>query len=150
MKKEIVINSNDEENRIAITEDGKLSELFIENEEYERVIGDIYLGKVAKVIPGIKAAFIDLGFKQDAFLHFSDVGDQAEDMKALLGDDSEVDDDDDDEEDAPPPQKQQQEQRLPPRCLDRSDVHRQAGQANRRQSRQVARSAQAARRPSND
>ena len=106
MKKEIVINQNTDEIRIAITEDGKLSELFIENEEYERVVGDIYLGKVAKVIPGIKAAFIDLGFKQDAFLHFSDVGDQAEDMKALLGSDSDVDDDDDeDEEEETRPQK---------------------------------------------
>jgi ribonuclease G len=105
MKKEIVINENADEIRIAITEDGKLSELFIENEEYERVVGDLYLGRVAKVIPGIKAAFIDLGFKQDAFLHFSDVGDQADDLKALLGDDSDIDDDEDDEEDAPPPQK---------------------------------------------
>jgi ribonuclease G len=105
MKKEIIINSNANENRIAITEDGKLSELFIENEEYERVVGDIYLGQVAKVIPGIKAAFINLGFKQDAFLHFSDVGDQAEDLKALLGDDSDIDDDEDDEDEAPPPQQ---------------------------------------------
>jgi ribonuclease G len=99
MKKEIIINSAPDENRIAITEDGKLTELFIENEEYEKVVGDIYLGKVAKVIPGIKAAFIDLGFKQDAFLHFSDIGDQAEDIKELLGEDI---DDDDDEEDEPP------------------------------------------------
>ena len=105
--------------RIAITEDGKLSELFIENEEYERVVGDLYLGRVAKVIPGIKAAFIDLGFKQDAFLHFSDVGDQVEDLKALLGDDSDIDDDEDDEEDAPQPQKQNHYQNrrrpMPPR-----------------------------------
>ena len=60
MKKEIIINSNANENRIAITEDGKLSELFIENEDYERVVGDIYLGQAAKVITGIKAAFINL------------------------------------------------------------------------------------------
>lgn len=100
MKKEIIINAASDENRIAITEDGKLTELFIENEEYEKVVGDIYLGKVAKVIPGIKAAFIDLGFKQDAFLHFSDVGDQAEDLKEMLGED--VDDDDDEEEEQQP------------------------------------------------
>ena len=75
-----------------------LQKLFIENQTYERVIGDIYLGRVAKVIPGIKAAFIDLGFKQDAFLHFSDVGEQVEDFKNLIGSDSEVDDDDDDDE----------------------------------------------------
>ena len=124
MKKEIIINSTADENRIAITEDGKLSELFIENEDYERVVGDIYLGRVAKVIPGIKAAFIDLGFKQDAFLHFSDVGEQVEDMKALLGKDSEIDDDEDDDEDeesevtAAPQQKSRQNYRKksqPPR-----------------------------------
>ncbi len=107
MKKEIIINSAPDENRIAITEDGKLTELFIENEEYEKVVGDIYLGKVAKIIPGIKAAFIDLGFKQDAFLHFSDIGDQAEGFKELLGEDI---DDDDDEEDTPP-QKPHQRRR---------------------------------------
>lgn len=115
MKKEIIINSSADENRIAIIEDGKLAELFIENEEYERVIGDIYLGKVAKVIPGIKAAFIDLGFKQDAFLHFSDVGDQAEDMKAILGTDSEIDEDEDDEEDYIPRKNQPQKRRQVPR-----------------------------------
>lgn len=100
MKKEILISSTSNENRIAITEDAKLTELFIENAQYERIIGDIYLGRVAKVIPGIKAAFIDLGFKQDAFLHFSDVAEQSEDLKALLGgEDIEEDNDDDDEED---------------------------------------------------
>jgi ribonuclease G len=99
MKKEIIINSTSNENRIAITEDGKLSELFFENPQYERIIGDIYLGRIAKVIPGIKAAFIDLGFKQDAFLHFSDVSEQAEDFKALLGDiDSDLDDEEDEED----------------------------------------------------
>ncbi|MCC6866216.1 MAG: Rne/Rng family ribonuclease [Ignavibacteria bacterium] len=119
MKKEIIINSNTDENRIAIIEDGKLAELFIENEEYERVIGDIYLGKVAKVIPGIKAAFIDLGFKQDAFLHFSDVGDQADDMKAILGQDSEVDDDDDEDETETTPRKNQHNKRKPMPRLER-------------------------------
>ena len=100
MKKEILISSTSNENRIAITEDGKLTELFIENAQYERIIGDIYLGRVAKVIPGIKAAFIDLGFKQDAFLHFSDVAEQTEDLKALLGgEDIEEDSDDDEDED---------------------------------------------------
>lgn len=98
MKKEIIINSTSNENRIAITEDGKLAELFLENPQYERVIGDIYLGRIAKVIPGIKAAFIDLGFKQDAFLHFSDVGTNEDDMKELLGEDTDVDDEDDEDE----------------------------------------------------
>ncbi|MGH2575815.1 MAG: Rne/Rng family ribonuclease [Ignavibacteria bacterium] len=99
MKKEIIINSTSNENRIAITEDGRLVELFLENSQYERIIGDIYLGRIAKVIPGIKAAFIDLGFKQDAFLHFSDVGEQTEEYKSIIGEeDSDIDDEDDDEE----------------------------------------------------
>jgi ribonuclease G len=102
MKKEILINSTSYENRIAITEDGKLAELFIENPNNERIIGDIYLGRIAKVIPGIKAAFIDLGFKQDAFLHFSDVGEQGEEYKALIGEDSEVDEEDEEEEKTQP------------------------------------------------
>jgi len=98
MKKEIISSSTSSENRIAITEDGKLAELFMENPQNERIIGDIYLGRVAKVIPGIKAAFIDLGFKQDAFLHFSDVGEQSDDFKNLLGlDTSDIDEEDDDE-----------------------------------------------------
>ena len=104
MKKEIIISSTSSENRIAITEDGKLSELFIENPQNERIIGDIYLGRIAKVIPGIKAAFIDLGFKQDAFLHFSDIGEQSDEFKALLGVDTPDDEDDDEEEDKPPQQ----------------------------------------------
>jgi ribonuclease G len=99
MRKEIIINSTSDENRIAITEDGKLSELFLENPQYERIIGDIFLGRIAKVIPGIKAAFIDLGFKQDAFLHFSDVSEQSEDFKALLGDiDSDLDEEEDEDD----------------------------------------------------
>lgn len=98
MKKEILINSTSDENRIAITEDGKLSELFLENPQYERVIGDIYLGRIAKVIPGIKAAFIDLGFKQDAFLHFSDVGTGTEDIKELLGEDTDIDEEEDEDD----------------------------------------------------
>ncbi|MCI0448689.1 MAG: Rne/Rng family ribonuclease [Chlorobi bacterium] len=104
MKKDIIINATPDEIRIAITEDGRLAELFIENPDYERVVGDIYLGRVAKVIPGIKAAFIDLGFKQDAFLHFSDIGDQAEDFKEIFGE--ELDEDEEDEENTPPPKNQ--------------------------------------------
>jgi ribonuclease G len=107
MKKEILISSTSNENRIAITEDGKLSELFIENPHNERIIGDVYLGRIAKVIPGIKAAFIDLGFKQDAFLHFSDIGDFSDDFKSLLGVDT-PDDDEDDEEEKPVPQAETQ------------------------------------------
>ncbi|HEY3251692.1 MAG TPA: Rne/Rng family ribonuclease [Ignavibacteria bacterium] len=117
MKKTILINSTSDENRIAILEDGRLSELFYENPDYERVVGDIYLGRVAKVIPGIKAAFIDLGFKQDAFLHFSDVGEQVEEFNDLFGIDA--DEDEEDEEDKQPPNRPHYRPRHEPPRLER-------------------------------
>ena len=106
MKKEILINSTSYEVRIAIIEDGKLVELFYESPDLSRNVGDLYWGKVAKVMPGIRAAFINLGFPQDAFLHFSDIDTNIDDYSSILGDDSDVDEDDDDEEEiATPPTK---------------------------------------------
>ena len=85
MKKEIIINSAANETRIAITEDGRLAELFVDTANKEKMVGDIYLGRVAKVIPGIKAAFINLGSKQDGFLHFSDIGSRLDEYTAMIG-----------------------------------------------------------------
>jgi ribonuclease G len=100
MKKEIILNATANETRIAITEDGRLAELFVETPETERMVGDIYLGKIARVLPGIKAAFIDIGHKQDAFLHFSDIGRNVDQYATLFEDeDADVDGEDDDEED---------------------------------------------------
>ncbi len=98
MQKEIIINSTANEIRIAITEDGRLAELFVETPEKERMVGDIYLGSVARVMPGIKAAFIDIGMKQDGFLHFSDIGRSLGDYSAMIGDEEELDTDEDNEE----------------------------------------------------
>jgi len=89
MKKEIIINAAANETRIAITEDGRLAELFVETANKEKMVGDIYLGKVAKVMPGIRAAFIDLGLGQDGFLHFSDIGSRFEEYNTLIEDDEE-------------------------------------------------------------
>ena len=75
MNKEIIINSTNEETRIAITEDGRLMELFVERPEAQRMVGDIYKGIVSRVLPGMQAAFITIGLEQNAFLHFSDVSD---------------------------------------------------------------------------
>lgn len=74
IRKEIVINSTNEDTRIALLEDGKLVELFVERPDNERMVGDIYKGRVRKVVKGMQAAFIDIGFQQDGFLHFSDMG----------------------------------------------------------------------------
>lgn len=99
MNKEIIINTIGDETRIAITEDGLLTEYFVEQADSQRSVGDIYLGRVAKIIPGIKAAFIDVGHKQDAFLHFSDIDPKIEELNALIGDeDADVDLEEEDEE----------------------------------------------------
>ena len=75
MSKEIIINVEKGQTRIALIEEGELAELYIENEENERTLGDIYLGRVRRTMPSIQAAFIDIGQKQDAFLHYSDLAD---------------------------------------------------------------------------
>jgi len=90
MKKEIIINAAINEVRVAITEDGKLGEFFIELPEKVRYIGNVYYGRVNKVASGLNAAFIDIGLPQDAFLHFSDVDDAME--STLIIEDDEEDD----------------------------------------------------------
>jgi len=92
VKKQLLMNKTGDEIQVALVEEGRLAELIIERPESRRSIGDIYLGRVHKVIEGLKAAFVDIGQKSDGFLHFSDVGTTTEDYKALI-----EDDDDDDE-----------------------------------------------------
>lgn len=82
MKKEIMINSTNEDTRIALLENGKLVEIFVERPDNERMVGDIYMGRVRRVVKGMQAAFIDIGFKQDAFLHFSDMGEEVNQLFA--------------------------------------------------------------------
>jgi len=69
---EIFVNVTDYETRIAVVEEGKLVELITERPEKERIAGDIYKGKVTAVLPGIQAAFVDIGMEKAGFLHFSD------------------------------------------------------------------------------
>jgi len=92
MKKEIIINSALNEDRVAITEDGRLAEYFIELPDKERYIGNIYLGRVSKIVTGINAAFVNIGLRSDAFLHFSDVD---ETLENPFDEDDGVDDDED-------------------------------------------------------
>ncbi len=97
MVKEIIINSSSNQTRVAITEDGNLVDFFVDYPENRRMVGDIYLGRVARVLPGLRAAFIDIGMKHDAFLHFSDIGQRTKQFQDMLGDeDSDVEDADDD------------------------------------------------------
>jgi ribonuclease G len=68
----IAINSTPAETRVAIVEDGRLAELFVERSERDRMLGTIVLGKVVKVLPSMQAAFVDVGFDSDGFLPFDD------------------------------------------------------------------------------
>ena len=93
MKREILINGTPRETRVAILEDDTLVELLVDRPDARRTVGDIYLGKVEAVLPGIQAAFVDIGAEKSAFLHASDLvePDDEDDL-----DDEEQDDDDDD------------------------------------------------------
>ncbi len=74
MKKVILVNSTDYETRVAILEDEKLVELQVERPDSDRMVGDIYKGIVKTVLPGMQAAFVDIGLPRAAYLHASDVG----------------------------------------------------------------------------
>jgi len=97
VKKQLLMNKTGDEIQVALVEEGRLAELIIERPESMRSIGDIYLGRVHKVVEGLKAAFVDIGQKSDGFLHFSDVGTTSEDYRALVEDDDDDENGDDDE-----------------------------------------------------
>ena len=73
MKKEIFINESMGETRIAIQEDGQIVEVYIERQDKQRMVGNIYKGKVENVLPGMQAAFVDIGYELNAFLPFSEI-----------------------------------------------------------------------------
>jgi ribonuclease G len=91
MKREILINANPRETRVAIIEDDQLVELLVDRPDARRMVGDIYLGRVEAVLPGIQAAFVDIGTEKSAFLHASDL---------VFPEDEPDDDEDDDDDDA--------------------------------------------------
>jgi ribonuclease G len=78
MNKEMVISSTTHETRVAILEDDQVVEVFIEREQSRGVVGNIYKGRVSKVLPGMQSAFVDLGLERDAFLYVTDVIDPTE------------------------------------------------------------------------
>ncbi len=80
MKREILISATQQESWVALMEEGRLVELMLDRADQERIVGDIYLGKVEAVLPGIQAAFVDIGTEKAGFLHVSDlVHDEDED-----------------------------------------------------------------------
>ena len=81
MNKELIINAAPQGVEIALLENKKLVELHNEKTDASFAVGDLYLGKVKKLIPGLNAAFVDVGFEKDAFLHYTDLSPYA---KSLL------------------------------------------------------------------
>jgi ribonuclease G len=79
LKREILINGGPRETRVAILEDDRLVELLVDRPDQRRRVGDIYKGRVEAVLPGIQAAFVDIGLEKSAFLHASDLLEPDED-----------------------------------------------------------------------
>ncbi len=73
MKKEIVVNRAFEETRVAVLEDDVLTDLFMERRESEKILNNIYKGKVQNIVPGLSSAFVDIGFGKSAYLSMSDI-----------------------------------------------------------------------------
>ena len=73
MVKEMIVSSNDRETAVAILEDDQVVEFFMERERQQGVVGNVYKGRVSKVLPGMQSSFIDLGLERDGFLYVSDV-----------------------------------------------------------------------------
>src|SRR5205807_2742473 len=87
MSKEMIVTANGHETQVAILEDDLLSEIFIERERQRGVVGNIYKGRVSKVLPGMQCAFIDIGLDRDGFLYVSDVVDTIEEFDRLESED---------------------------------------------------------------
>src|SRR5918992_1328878 len=73
MTKEMIISSNGHETMVAILEDDLAAEIFVERERSRGVVGNVYKGRVSKVLPGMQSSFIDIGLERDGFLYVSDV-----------------------------------------------------------------------------
>ena len=81
MSKEMIISSNSHETAVAILEDDLVTEVFIERERNRGTVGNIYKGRVSKVLPGMQSAFVDIGLERDAFLYVSEVHDTLEELE---------------------------------------------------------------------
>jgi ribonuclease G len=90
MTKEMIISSSAHETRVAILEDDQVAEIFIERERSRGVVGNLYKGRVSKVLPGMQSAFVDLGLERDGFLYVSDVVATFEEFDRLDTDEDEA------------------------------------------------------------
>ena len=73
MRKQLIADIGPNESRVALLEDGELAEIYIERPDIDRLVGNIYRGKVSSVLPGMQAAFVDIGHEKNAFLYAGDI-----------------------------------------------------------------------------
>ena len=93
MNKEMIVSSNGHQTLVAILEDDLVSEVFVERERQRGVVGNVYKGRVSKILPGMQSAFVDIGLERDGFLYVSDVVNTIEEFDRLeSGDDDEEED----------------------------------------------------------
>src|SRR6201988_1302248 len=104
MTKEMIVSSNGHETMVAILEDDLVAEVFVEREPHRGVSGNVYKGRVSKVLPGMQSSFIDLGLERDGFLYVADVVDTMEEFDKLeSGDEDGGNGRDHRDRDKPPP-----------------------------------------------
>jgi len=84
MRKELVISTTSHETRVALLEGGHIAELYIERERERGIVGNIYKGRVIRVLPGMQAAFVDIGLEKAAFLYVADVLDEMEQVERTI------------------------------------------------------------------
>src|SRR6059036_1977167 len=83
MQKEMIVSTNGHETMVAILEDDEVAEVFVERERQRGVVGNVYKGRVSKVLPGMQSSFIDIGLARDGFLYVTDVVDTMEEFDKL-------------------------------------------------------------------
>src|SRR5262245_20262755 len=83
MNKEMIVSSNGHETMVAILEDDLVAEVFVERERQRGVVGNVYKGRVSKVLPGMQSSFIDIGLERDGFLYVAEVIDTLEEFEKL-------------------------------------------------------------------
>ncbi len=85
MAKELIVSVNGREKKIAIIENDQVTEFYIERgEENQGIVGNIYKGRVMRVLPGMQSAFVDVGLERDAFLYVSDFFDEEEEFERIV------------------------------------------------------------------
>ncbi len=73
MQQELLVECTGDQTRLAVVEDGELAELYMERKGHEKLVGNIYIGRAANILPGMEAAFIDIGLEKNGFLYAGDI-----------------------------------------------------------------------------